>query len=169
MLVPCNGQIAGISHWRIRQQTKYLSHFARFRKVAEPTGLEPATSAVTGRRSNRLSYDSLKPNGRVNERTRREGGKKLANPRASTGFFRKVSHADPFPRCPRSRFSSFFRRPSSTRRGTCWPSALEAVPRWPGCSRRPASSSMRHRCSCIGSGNDPMSSPWAGGSCSARA
>jgi hypothetical protein len=26
--------------------------------VAEPTGLEPATSDVTGRRSNQLNYDS---------------------------------------------------------------------------------------------------------------
>ena len=29
-------------------------------KVAEPTGLEPATSDVTGRRSNQLNYDSAK-------------------------------------------------------------------------------------------------------------
>ena len=28
------------------------------KKVAEPTGLEPATSDVTGRRSNQLNYDS---------------------------------------------------------------------------------------------------------------
>jgi hypothetical protein len=27
-------------------------------QVAEPTGLEPATSDVTGRRSNQLNYDS---------------------------------------------------------------------------------------------------------------
>ncbi len=27
-------------------------------KMAEPTGLEPATSDVTGRRSNQLNYDS---------------------------------------------------------------------------------------------------------------
>ena len=27
--------------------------------MAEPTRLEPATSAVTGRRSNQLSYDSI--------------------------------------------------------------------------------------------------------------
>ena len=31
-----------------------------FKKVAEPTGLEPATSDVTGRRSNQLNYDSAK-------------------------------------------------------------------------------------------------------------
>jgi hypothetical protein len=33
--------------------------------MAEPTGLEPATSDVTGRRSNQLNYDSAlsKPNG----------------------------------------------------------------------------------------------------------
>src|SRR5258706_14919373 len=29
-------------------------------KVAEPTGLEPATSDVTGRRSNQLNYDSAR-------------------------------------------------------------------------------------------------------------
>ena len=29
-----------------------------FFKVAEPTGFEPATSDVTGRRSNQLNYDS---------------------------------------------------------------------------------------------------------------
>lgn len=28
------------------------------RRMAEPTGLEPATSDVTGRRSNQLNYDS---------------------------------------------------------------------------------------------------------------
>ena len=28
--------------------------------MAEPTGLEPATSDVTGRRSNQLNYDSAK-------------------------------------------------------------------------------------------------------------
>ena len=32
-----------------------------FHEVAEPTGLEPATSDVTGRRSNQLNYDSAKP------------------------------------------------------------------------------------------------------------
>ena len=33
----------------------------RYRQlVAEPTGLEPATSDVTGRRSNQLNYDSAK-------------------------------------------------------------------------------------------------------------
>ena len=30
------------------------------RKLAEPTGLEPATSDVTGRRSNQLNYDSAR-------------------------------------------------------------------------------------------------------------
>lgn len=29
--------------------------------MAEPTGLEPATSDVTGRRSNQLNYDSALP------------------------------------------------------------------------------------------------------------
>jgi hypothetical protein len=29
-------------------------------KVAEPTGFEPATSDVTGRRSNQLNYDSAR-------------------------------------------------------------------------------------------------------------
>ena len=31
-----------------------------FENMAEPTGLEPATSDVTGRRSNQLNYDSAK-------------------------------------------------------------------------------------------------------------
>jgi hypothetical protein len=31
---------------------------AIFVELAEPTGLEPATSDVTGRRSNQLNYDS---------------------------------------------------------------------------------------------------------------
>ncbi len=35
-------------------------HVYCFQKVAEPTGLEPATSDVTGRRSNQLNYDSAK-------------------------------------------------------------------------------------------------------------
>ena len=30
------------------------------KEMAEPTGLEPATSDVTGRRSNQLNYDSAK-------------------------------------------------------------------------------------------------------------
>lgn len=30
----------------------------KFEGMAEPTGLEPATSDVTGRRSNQLNYDS---------------------------------------------------------------------------------------------------------------
>ena len=40
-------------------------------KVAEPTGLEPATSAVTGRRSNQLSYSSGSTSGRRSERKMR--------------------------------------------------------------------------------------------------
>ena len=41
----------------LRQQTS-LSVWALSKKMAEPTGLEPATSDVTGRRSNQLNYDS---------------------------------------------------------------------------------------------------------------
>ena len=37
-----------------------MSDFAN--NVAEPTGLEPATSDVTGRRSNQLNYDSANSN-----------------------------------------------------------------------------------------------------------
>ena len=36
----------------------FSSESNRFEKMAEPTGLEPATSDVTGRRSNQLNYDS---------------------------------------------------------------------------------------------------------------
>ena len=43
-----------------KEKKKAVAVFAesnRF-KMAEPTGLEPATSDVTGRRSNQLNYDS---------------------------------------------------------------------------------------------------------------
>jgi hypothetical protein len=33
-------------------------HHPVLNRMAEPTGLEPATSDVTGRRSNQLNYDS---------------------------------------------------------------------------------------------------------------
>ena len=36
---------------------RFFEHFVR--NVAEPTRLELATSAVTGQRSNQLSYDSV--------------------------------------------------------------------------------------------------------------
>ena len=39
-----------------------------FYEVAEPTGLEPATSDVTGRRSNQLNYDSaIKPSFQIGQ------------------------------------------------------------------------------------------------------
>ena len=45
----------------IEAQTKLAPPKWRyFVEVAEPTGLEPATSDVTGRRSNQLNYDSAK-------------------------------------------------------------------------------------------------------------
>ncbi len=37
--------------------------------MAEPTGFEPATSDVTGRRSNQLNYDSAKLNRHGGART----------------------------------------------------------------------------------------------------
>ncbi len=37
------------------------------KKMAEPTGLEPATSDVTGRRSNQLNYDSAFSNLRFSD------------------------------------------------------------------------------------------------------
>ena len=43
------------------------------KKVAEPTGLEPATSDVTGRRSNQLNYDS------ANLKAGRHGGIRTPN------------------------------------------------------------------------------------------
>ena len=35
--------------------------YCDFKKMARVTGLEPATSGVTGRRSNRLSYTRVEP------------------------------------------------------------------------------------------------------------
>ncbi len=45
-----------------------------FSRVAEPTGLEPATSDVTGRRSNQLNYDSALRTFNVNPSVKRMGG-----------------------------------------------------------------------------------------------
>ena len=42
---------------------KQRAELPPLRLVAEPTGLEPATSDVTGRRSNQLNYDSAKIKG----------------------------------------------------------------------------------------------------------
>jgi hypothetical protein len=45
-------------HWsKSEKRLPFNTEGNRF-KVAEPTGLEPATSDVTGRRSNQLNYDS---------------------------------------------------------------------------------------------------------------
>jgi hypothetical protein len=41
-----------------KQKAVTLFERATASKMAEPTGLEPATSDVTGRRSNQLNYDS---------------------------------------------------------------------------------------------------------------
>jgi hypothetical protein len=38
---------------------KVYTHNDRMHKLAERTGLEPATSYVTGRRSNQLNYRSM--------------------------------------------------------------------------------------------------------------
>jgi hypothetical protein len=38
--------------------TEQLTLYPFAPKMAEPTGFEPATSDVTGRRSNQLNYDS---------------------------------------------------------------------------------------------------------------
>ena len=44
---------------RKTEQWATLAHRSvSFFKMAEPTGFEPATSDVTGRRSNQLNYDS---------------------------------------------------------------------------------------------------------------
>ena len=45
--------------------------------MAEPTGLEPATSDVTGRRSNQLNYDSAKNSFAL--RLGRHGGTRTPN------------------------------------------------------------------------------------------
>jgi hypothetical protein len=46
--------------------------------MAEPTGLEPATSDVTGRRSNQLNYDSAK-NSKISKLFGRHGGIRTPN------------------------------------------------------------------------------------------
>ena len=60
------------AHWKIFSDSSNGCKFAlkvnacvykdtgAYLVVAEPTGLEPATSDVTGRRSNQLNYDSAK-------------------------------------------------------------------------------------------------------------
>ena len=46
--------------WKELEKKKrlLLKRKATASKMAEPTGFEPATSDVTGRRSNQLNYDS---------------------------------------------------------------------------------------------------------------
>jgi hypothetical protein len=43
---------------QIRATDQYSQLTIAIELMAEPTGLEPATSDVTGRRSNQLNYDS---------------------------------------------------------------------------------------------------------------
>lgn len=45
---------------RAKSKEARLNEIGALPKMAEPTGLEPATSDVTGRRSNQLNYDSAK-------------------------------------------------------------------------------------------------------------
>ena len=45
---------------------KFLTYKGFFTWIAERTGLEPATSAVTGRHSNQLNYRSIFSNGIAN-------------------------------------------------------------------------------------------------------
>ena len=42
----------------VKVEKRALDDTGALFKMAEPTGLEPATSDVTGRRSNQLNYDS---------------------------------------------------------------------------------------------------------------
>ena len=51
--------------------------------MAEPTGLEPATSDVTGRRSNQLNYDSAR-NSKFSKRSARLVGTEGFEPPTST-------------------------------------------------------------------------------------
>ena len=60
---PIRGRITLSEDSRLAQMCVRVSDRSSVSRVgkplAEPTGLEPATSAVTGRRSNQLSYGSL--------------------------------------------------------------------------------------------------------------
>jgi hypothetical protein len=44
--------------YAVKVEKRALDDTGALSKLAEPTGLEPATSDVTGRRSNQLNYDS---------------------------------------------------------------------------------------------------------------
>ena len=44
--------------YAVKVEKRALDDTGALFKMAEPTGLEPATSDVTGRRSNQLNYDS---------------------------------------------------------------------------------------------------------------
>ena len=46
--------------YAVKVEKRALNETGALSKMAEPTGLEPATSDVTGRRSNQLNYDSAK-------------------------------------------------------------------------------------------------------------
>ena len=46
--------------YAVKVEKRALNDTGALLKMAEPTGLEPATSDVTGRRSNQLNYDSAK-------------------------------------------------------------------------------------------------------------
>ena len=54
------GDLEGDSATDTPRKSRRASSPKSLKKVAEPTGLEPATSDVTGRRSNQLNYDSAR-------------------------------------------------------------------------------------------------------------
>ena len=73
----CNQNIGWVNSRVGFKQKKLPKREAIPKLMAEPTGLEPATSDVTGRRSNQLNYDSAKNSHAL--RLGRHGGTRTPN------------------------------------------------------------------------------------------
>ena len=57
-LVECEQPAEAIECLVVKMKKSRMIRLFFISKLAEPTGFEPATSDVTGRRSNQLNYDS---------------------------------------------------------------------------------------------------------------